>query len=125
MHLDNSLALLQVLCPAAYGPHNQGYLSILMLLQSRNPDVWKAGVACDGMLVIEGPGGAVKAEALNLLFEAVASKLARCVKKAWTSKKETEDAGSEDGSDAEPETGLEEDAATGARFASERRRRRL
>ncbi|KAF2771771.1 hypothetical protein EJ03DRAFT_357955 [Teratosphaeria nubilosa] len=116
--IDNSIALMHVLCPAAYGPHNQSHWTLVMLLRARNPDIWRAGVAADGLLVIEGPDGGVKAEALNLLFEAISAKLARSVKRSWL-RQGNSALGGDDG--AEAETGLEEDGNTGARFASERR----
>ena len=86
-------------------------------LRISKAECWRAAVACDGMLVIEGPETDRKARALNLLLDSTAAKLARCIPRAWDESGEGSDSEGDGG-----ETGVEDDTA-GCKFASERRRR--
>ncbi|KAK5115995.1 hypothetical protein LTR62_000451 [Meristemomyces frigidus] len=135
--LDNAVALTQSLCPTIYGPHNGGRYSIVLLqTASRNTNAslsneaatsqatphsltggkWRAGVACDGVLVVEGPEMPGKSMAMNMLLDSLAKRLARSIPRAW----DVGSAGEEDDDDDDDEerTGVVEDKA-GARFAVE------
>jgi hypothetical protein len=116
---DNAQALIQVLCPAAYGPHNASRYSVLLLLPQvadrRTKEQWRGAVACDGMVVIEGPPSECKSQAMNTLLDSTAAKLARTVPRAWEEASYGED-------DECSVTNVERDNA-GCSFASERRRR--
>lgn len=98
---------MQNLCPTAYGPHNKGRYAVVLLLIMEDPKRWRAGLACDGQLVIEGPECSRKEDAMATLSEAIAARLAKCISRAWD--------------DEDAEMGAEEHA-TGAKFASESQR---
>lgn len=71
------------------------------------PELWRAGLACDGQLVIEGPECSRKEDTMATLSEAIAIRLAVCISRAW----EDEDAEM-----------VVEEHASGAKFATESRK---
>lgn len=102
--IDTGEALMQVPCPTAFGPHNRGRYAVVTLLTQQTPERWRAGLVCDGQLVIEGPEDPYRQDAMYTLSEAIAARLAKSIPRVW------------EGEDAE--TSVEEHAS-GARFASE------
>ncbi|KAK3672307.1 hypothetical protein LTR78_007847 [Recurvomyces mirabilis] len=129
--MDNAQALMQILCPTAYGPDFAGRYSVVLLQPTptskdnakqhrthkstsanQQLEKWRAGVACDGTVVVEGPKAETSFMALNSLLESLAAKLGKVMPRAW-------DVGEEsDGEEETEKTGVVEDE-DGARFAVE------
>ncbi|KAK5121009.1 hypothetical protein LTR85_005793 [Meristemomyces frigidus] len=105
--MDNGEALMQNLCPTAYEPHNKGRYTVVTLLIQTDPERWRAGLVCDGLLVIEGPENGYKQDAMMTLSEVISARLAKAIQRAW------------DVDDAETDV---EEHASGARFATEPQR---
>lgn len=84
------------------------------MLQTKDPERWRAGVACDCLLVIEGPKATYRSGAMITLQETMATRLAECIPQVWDRNSEDEDG----------VTDVEEHPS-GARFAIERSRDRI
>lgn len=103
---------MQTMCPTVYGTaanHTAPRLhyTLVLVQTQKNPHAgqrWRAGVTCEARLVVEGPEAPNADQAVEMLSESVAAKLARCIGRAW---------------EGEEGAGYEEDRE-GCRFASER-----
>lgn len=110
VYTENGGVLLRALCPTKYGSSTCSQYSVVQLQTQKSRDGvqrWRAGMTFEDRLVIEGPQAMNADQAMQMLTESIAARLAKKLERVWDSKL---------GKDA---TGVEEDPA-GARFASQR-----